>query len=1336
MATDPSEPAPLPGPAFRAAVLNLIHVAGERDHAERTTEENFRSRQALLEQEYDRKKHAILDRATSRTAEETRADEERRRAITAAAIDGEAKAKNDFAKNSRAIAAEFEQKRSAAQAAFQQTRWEATTIFEAGDKNARQRHLDDSAHLKQVADLLLGMCESADAFHDRCREFGVASFAAGPDVEDFQKHKDPITILYERLTQINDSDLAFFTNLAIPRAMSGGGGLWLAGFIAVLGALAAGFALGWSTGAPAGAVAGLALGLLLRHWLRSLARKQVDSAYLPLKQKLANAEALAGYCHKWIEDNLQAATLELKSKRDREFQAAKERLDRAILEAESLRDEKLRALNEAYLKLRTDIQTTQQREMKLAVEQHDHAIRDIESERASALDQLERKYQAAKSALQEKYQSAWNALEAAWHAGLHQSQSLIQNASAQINAYAPPWDSTHWNQPPLQTRTPPALPFGQIHLQLADLPGGWPRDPRLQANIPAAFHFPAVYDFPDRANLLIESRGPEGHAATLDVLQNAMLRLMTSLPPGKVRFTIIDPLGLGRSFAAFMHLADFDESLVTHRIWTEPDQIERQLAALSEHMEKVLQKYLRNEYATIEEYNAKAGELAEPFRVLVVADFPVHFDERAARRLQNILASGRRCGVLALVGVDLDRELPPNITLDALRPLATRLVWENGRLLWKDPDLGPYPLELEKPPGADQATRLLHLMGDAARRASRVEVPFEFIAPPESDFWKGDSRAGIEIALGKSGATRRQYLSLGRGTSQHVVIAGRTGSGKSSLLHALITNLASVYDPDQVELYLIDFKKGVEFKTYATHALPHARVVAIESEREFGISVLQRLDAVLKERAEEFRKVGVQDLPAYRDAPGTTPMPRILLIVDEFQEFFVEDDRVAQEASLLLDRLVRQGRAFGVHVILGSQTLGGAYALARSTIGQMAVRIALQCTEADAHMILSEDNAAASLLSRPGEAVYNDSNGMVEGNQFFQVAWLGDERRDRALQQIERIAAERLAGLARKPLVFEGNVAARIEENPAITRLLEPADWSLPSPRAAHGWLGDAVAIKEPTAAVFRRQGGRNLLVIGPNEEAALGVVAGLLVGLAAQLPPVRGRAGRFYLLDATPEGTPHHGALARVAQALPHQVRYGEPRDAARLIAEVAAELELRQAPDARESPDLFLLIHDIARFRNLRKKEDDFSFSRREEPASPGDLLAAILREGPALGIFTIAWCDSLNNLNRTFDRAALRELEQRVLFQMSAGDSSHLIDSPAASRLGPNRAYLSDEEEGKLEKFRPFAPPDPAWLDQLHRSLARRTAAIVLDHPSDDAARSSGETAEIPAKQTDLF
>src|SRR5207237_7399945 len=192
---------------------------------------------------------------------------------------------------------------------------------------------------------------------------------------------------------------------------------------------------------------------------------------------------------------------------------------------------------------------------------------------------------------------------------------------------------------------------------------------------------------------------------------------------------------------------------------------------------------------------------------------------------------------------------------------------------------------------------------------------------------------------------------------------------------------------------------------------------------------LQRLDAELTRRGELFRKVGVQDVAGYRAAVPEAIMPRTLLVIDEFQEFFSEDDKLAQDAGLLLDRLVRQGRAFGIHVLLGSQTSARSSGLARSTIGQMAVRIALQTSEADSHLILGDNNSAARLLSRPGEAIYNDAGGLVEGNSPFQVAWLPDDRREIYLSKV-RTKADAIAVNHHPPaIVLEGNAPADILKN-------------------------------------------------------------------------------------------------------------------------------------------------------------------------------------------------------------------------------------------------------------------------------------------------------------------
>src|SRR5262249_543558 len=169
------------------------------------------------------------------------------------------------------------------------------------------------------------------------------------------------------------------------------------------------------------------------------------------------------------------------------------------------------------------------------------------------------------------------------------------------------------------------------------------------------------------------------------------------------------------------------------------------------------------------------------------------------------------------------------------------------------------------------------------------------------------------------------------------------------------------------------------------------------------------------------------------------------------------------DAAWLLARLVRQGRAFGLHVLLGSQTLGGAYTLARITIDQMAVRIALQCSDADGHIILSDDNSAARLLSRPGEAIYNDPNGLVEGNNLFQGGWLDADRREEYLQRIQELAQRGNPAFSREQIVFEGNIPSDVAKNPLLHERLVAPTWPAAPPAEACAWLGEAVAIKDPT---------------------------------------------------------------------------------------------------------------------------------------------------------------------------------------------------------------------------------------------------------------------------------
>jgi energy-coupling factor transporter ATP-binding protein EcfA2 len=610
-------------------------------------------------------------------------------------------------------------------------------------------------------------------------------------------------------------------------------------------------------------------------------------------------------------------------------------------------------------------------------------------------------------------------------------------------------------------------------------------------------------------------------------------------------------------------------------------------------------------------------------------------------------------------------------------------------------------------------------VGSAAQAAKRVEVPFDRVAPPAEEWWTHSTSGEVLAPLGPAGAKKLQYLRLGKGTSQHVLIAGKTGSGKSTLMHAMITSLALQYSPNELQFYLIDFKKGVEFKLYDHYKLPHARVIAIESEREFGLSVLEQLDRELKRRGDLFRDLAVQDVAGFRATGHPDPLPRILLLIDEFQEIFVEDDKLAQEASLILDRLVRQGRAFGMHVILGSQTLGGSYSLPRATMGQMAVRIALQCNEADSSLILSEDNTAARLLTRPGEAIYNDANGMVAGNNPFQVVFLNDERRERYLGALRALADRRTDIPALPRMVFDGNEAAEPAGNALLGELLAANTVHGRELTAPLAWLGDAIAIKDPTAAIFRRQGGANLLVVGQREDLGTAILAMSMVSLAAGHDPhpggATGRPGRFVLFEpAIAEENPEI-LLSKLAGSLPHETEVVGRLGVADAVDRLAAEVRRRVDDQVLDGEAVFVVIRDLARFRELRKADDGFGFSfGSEKKVGPAQSFLDILKDGPTVGIHTILWCDSLTNLLRTFDRGTLKEFELRVLFQMSGSDSSQLIDNPLASKLGPQRALFIHEETGTFEKFRPYAFPNPEWLAGISTRLRDRPQGTPGERP----------------------
>jgi hypothetical protein len=1275
----------------RAALAELIELAAWRARAEKEIREKHSARTQAAQRELEEAKRRIQSQyaADAVSAQKVHQD---------TTLVASQRFKDEYSPlamahvNAKHKAEElFQSEREQADADFKEAQWTISTVYESGRKVAK----DALTAVQWTVGTSLQKLDAAQ--HSAEKLLTAWSFPVLLDAITPSQSlaMDDGVQAIQRYTETANDHLGQLKSLALPgylkkRWMIGVGALtWLVLLTPALVVSAWYYVLLGATVAAPLATLGF------RAWLSAKARRAATVHYHAIRQAGAEAVALQPRC---LEEAMKSHAEQLKAakeQRDLAVAAARGHYEKLVQEVTARRDLTLRRAEEKYPPRMQELTWRRDGDLHQADEKFAQATQNASSKRDTELAKATQKNSQLSEANNRVHQEEWQQLTSRWEGGLEKFVTTTKEIEEDCNRWFPAWSNPVWTNRPAPDAVPTGMRFGELRVGLDRIPGGVPADPRLHHDEISNLPMSALLGFPQNGSLLLKASGA-GKAAAVQVLQAVMLRHLTSIPPGQVRLLIIDPVGLGENFAAFAHLGDYVEPLVTGRIWTEAAHIEQRLADITAHIETVIQQFLRNQFQSLAQYNEQAGEVAEPYRIVVVANFPANFSVEAARRLASIAASGARCGVHTLISVDLQQAMPQDFNPADLERAATTLAWKDQGFVWNDPIYQRFPLQLESPPTEETATAILRVVGEEAKRASRVEVSFKLLAPSEAERWTGDSRDGIRVALGRAGALKHHHLQLGHGTAQHVLVAGKTGSGKSTLLHAIITQVALFYSPDEVELYLVDFKKGVEFKTYAVHHLPHARVIAVESEREFGLSVLQRLDAELKARGELFRAVGATDLSGYRRA-ANKPMPRVLLIVDEFQEFFVEDDKLAQEAALLLDRLVRQGRAFGMHILLGSQTLGGAYSLARSTIDQMAVRIALQCSETDGHLILSKENGAARLLSRPGEAIYNDANGRVEGNHLIQTVWLSDADHDEALAAVAELARQRNHAPVREQIVFEGMAPGELSKNAPLGRLLESPAW----PGAAgewHAWLGEAIAIKEPTAAVFRRHSGSNLLLLGQHGEAAAQILTNALLGLMAHEPLLEPLGGGTGLQFTVLGGLTTDGTLPSYLQGSLAAVRSGGARELPGFIADIAQEVERRHKGEAAVAPR-FLLINGLQRFRELRRQEDDFSFSRRgeEKAADPAKQFATILRDGPVVGIFTLVWCDTLANLQRALDRQALREFQMRVLFQMSAADSSTLIDSPLASKLGLHRAYFYTEDLGQLEKFRPYGEVSEGWWEK---------------------------------------
>jgi hypothetical protein len=592
----------------------------------------------------------------------------------------------------------------------------------------------------------------------------------------------------------------------------------------------------------------------------------------------------------------------------------------------------------------------------------------------------------------------------------------------------------------------------------------------------------------DRAHLWFT-----GERSTVDgVVGGLLLRALGATRPGDVRVSIFDPERLGGSLPGFAPLVA--AGLVTY---VGPGGLSDLLDGLVEDIRRINESVLGGAHASVAGLAAAhGGRRTEPWRLAVFLADPATAEElTAAQRAQldRIARTGVPCGQhLVVRGLPV----PPGPTIERIRI---------GGGTARCAALADLPVRLDPPPRVERVAAFCR--GLAERRlAGPAAVRFADLRPEKP--WTESSAAALDAPIGADENGQPALLTLGD-DPPHALVGGPSGSGKTNLLYAWLGGLCARYAPEELALYLLDFKEGVSFARFAPSPrdpswLPHVRLVGlnVNNDREFGLALLRHLGAELRRRARAAKRYEAAKLAELRTEDPGGHWPRIVAVVDEFQVLLAGRDAVTAEAVTLLEDLARRGRSQGIHLVLASQDVSGIEALwGRSgLVGQFTLRIALP----KARRILSETNLAAETVPRHC-AVVNADSGVAGANRLVRLPDAGGRSDWRELQTD---LWHRRSPDATPPRLFDGDAV------PAY-----PESWRPPAdePTAV---LGETIDVDgRPAVFPLRRAPGRNLAVLGTRTADACAV-------LAAAGRSLVGQGCRFSVVCLDDDALPYAAAL------------------------------------------------------------------------------------------------------------------------------------------------------------------------------------------------------------------
>ena len=496
--------------------------------------------------------------------------------------------------------------------------------------------------------------------------------------------------------------------------------------------------------------------------------------------------------------------------------------------------------------------------------------------------------------------------------------------------------------------------------------------------------------------------------------------------------------------------------------------------------------------------------------------------------------------------------------------------------------------------------------------------------------WSGGGSASV--AVGRLGDLVTEIDLMRDGP--HGLVGGTTRSGKTEFLKSLFTSLAVANHPDDLSIVIVDFKGGVDHELSAR--LPHVVDLSTNHDVDSFARCVQLIDAELERRQREFKNAGAPNLDAYlaarRATPSLMPIPRLLIVIDEFSELLSSETGKANLSSL--ESVTRVGGGLGVHLLLVTQNFESQ--LPSQIAANAGLRICFRVQEA-AHSkaVLNSGEAAAIPKERIGRAFLRSHGGPAVEFQAARVAGPLPGRESRA--EPVRVREVPFSALAEAPPETKiADVPSEDTDMHAVVEVIRHAAHAVGWSEPAVPWpselpldlsvadLGDSELewpiglADEPSRQRQRPVGlevyGPSALLIG-GSDARLGEVlrAVLLAGAMRRSPEEM----HVYVIDtlghglSALSGLPHVGAAAERNEPL-----------AARILRRLDEEVALRRSamsdlgassvseihPTAAETmPDTVLAVNGADRL--LHQGE--------AQPSPLLPLLAGLVAESAGTGI-----------------------------------------------------------------------------------------------------------------------